>query len=181
MTPDEARTLLDMVRMIDNKIGEPDDARATLWAEVLGDMPLKKALAGMKEHYRTSAETIMPSHIRAAADRVWNAWEAKERSQIARTAPQIEARSTVGLTESERVQRARERQHSPIVAAALAEARAKMAPGRPGALKISGSIGGPRDRGAGGESPRGRDPQRLGGLLRLVSSEIKSGTNEAAA
>lgn len=64
MNNDEARSFLDLARMLDNKLGEIDDAKAAIWADLLPDVPLKAAIAAMKEHYRRTDVTIMPAHIK---------------------------------------------------------------------------------------------------------------------
>lgn len=180
MTPDEARTLLDMIRMVDNKIGEPDDARAILWAEILGGMTLEKALAGMREHYRTSSETIMPAHIRDAAERAWNVWEGRKRSHVARNNSAIEGRPVAISEEDKEAARARvQSNHSPEVASALADLRAKLGPAKRGVLDGSWQVkyrGTSRDD----RKPRSSDPTPLKTALRMVSSQVRPGKEDVA-
>lgn len=124
MDAQEARTLLDLARMLDNKIGEPDDVRAMMWAEVLPDVVLGDAVNAVKLHYRESVDTIMPAHVRSLVKRLRSAQEAERRSVEART-PRVDERPV--LSDEGR--------------AAIAHMRALGMPSRPGALKISGSVG----------------------------------------
>lgn len=167
MTPQEARTLLDEIRMVDNKIGEPDDVRAVLWSQILAGMTLEKAIAGMKEHYRTSTETIMPAHIRAAADRVWRDWEGRQRSHLARQAPALEC--VAAMDEQSKAAARESREHSPAVAAELAELRAKLGPRKSGALDARWKVKYRGER----QPAAGRDPERLGRLLRVVRDNVE--------
>jgi hypothetical protein len=172
----EARAVLDLARMLDNKIGEVDDAKAALWAELLPDVEIRAAVAAIKAHYAVSADTVMPAHIKPAIRRLRADWrEAKRR------ADQLDARRALGPSSDPRVidradapriaAEARE-SRSPRVAEALAEARRIVGPGRPSALRIGGSM---RRHGESSLPRAAREPSRLGDLLRDVQSRQDTG------
>lgn len=159
-----------------------DKAKVIAWHDMIEGLSFAEARAGVMHYFRSGrTEWLQPGHLFGAVKEARAVQKGLERAQEARTAPQIESVSIAPLSESEKAQKRSQRQHSPHVAALLAEARAKLAPSKPGALKIGGSMSSPRQRSeAVEEVPRGREPQRLGGLLRVVSSRIESSTSEAA-
>lgn len=174
MTPAEALELLAKARMIDVKVGEPDDARASMWAELLEDVPLAAAEVALKQHYRASTETIMPAHIREALKKLrsevregrrraeWEReWERQRKALIGAQTANEAPRWGRGYEEY-KAERARLR----LPSSRKAFENSKQ-------VKCRGP-----EKGA--DKPRGRDPQRLGGLLRVVSEQVKPRNEEAA-
>lgn len=180
VTPEEARSLLDLIRMVDNRIGEPDDARALLWSQILGPMSLEQALVGMREHYRTSSQTIMPAHITEAADRVLQRWESRKRSHVARNAESIQAVMVPGEI-GERDQHvdfeAARSRYSQAKRDAIEYIRSLSPAPRRSAVRARGVV---RYRGArSSERAQEGDPARVGSLLPVVQSRVKQPSGDA--
>lgn len=124
VTPADAAKLLTAARAVDNRVGALDEAKCVLWSEVLADVPFPEAMAAVKLHYRESVDTIMPAHIRALVKRTRVLQESERRSVEARK-PKVDDRPVLGQEGL----------------AAIAYLRSLGLPNRPGALKISGSVG----------------------------------------
>lgn len=193
MNVDEAEALLKTVRIIDPRIavgGLIDPLQVALWAEMLADVPYRAAEAAMKEHYKTSTEVIMPGHIRPLMKKIMGAWKEQKRvgeqrrDQLERASRgELECRALPGeLGDRREVMATVDRSaYSEAKAAAIAHMRSVTPPSRP--VRIGGSMRAGKAAGrlqGGEEVPRGRDPERLGGLLRVVSSQVKPSIEEAA-
>ena len=190
MTPDEAFTLLTRARNLDNKIGPVDMPRATVWAEELPDVSLKAALAALSRHYQDNPETFNIGHVRPLAKKVMAEWKGQKRAEESKRVALAAAErraiegpgprlADVQMTDRELInwaaqRRAERAERNPEFAAAMEAAN--LAPSKPGALKISGSMGSSRDRGreAGSDALSGRAmPSRLGSLLGRVTDKIR--------
>ena len=57
----EAFQLLTLASVFDGRT--VDKETATVWAEVLADVPLADATAAMKAHYKDEAKWMMPAHV----------------------------------------------------------------------------------------------------------------------
>lgn len=159
-----------------------DKAKAIAWHDLAGHLDFEEARAGVMHYFRSGkTEWLQPGHLFAAVKEARATQQALERSQVARETPQIAPTSTFALSGAEKAQARSERVHSPEVAAALAEARAKLRPSRRDVFDAPWKV---KYRGDGAEvaeeSARGRAPERLGGLLRVVSSQVEASGVEAA-
>jgi hypothetical protein len=68
MTPAEAQVLLSMASAYDNR--KPDADAAKAWAAALDGLRFDDCRAALIEHYKASAEWLMPSMIRTAVKRM---------------------------------------------------------------------------------------------------------------
>lgn len=68
MNPDDVPRLLAMAAARDNR--KRNDAMAVAWYQDLGDLAFDVAVEAMNRHYRTSAEYLMPVHIRRLAEEI---------------------------------------------------------------------------------------------------------------
>lgn len=68
MNPADVPRLLAMAAARDNR--KRNDAMAVAWYQDLGDLAFDLAVEAMNRHYRTSAEYLMPVHIRRLADEI---------------------------------------------------------------------------------------------------------------
>lgn len=194
MTPDEAMQLLIKARQLDNKIGDVDPIRAAVWAEELGDVSYRAASAALSRHYRDNSETFNIGHVRPLAKKVMAEWKEQKRIEESRSraVAAAERRAVEGpgdqtplaerqMSDREKIdwaaqRRAERAERNPEFAAALAAAN--LVPSKPGALKISGSMGTPGDKGrsAGSDALRGRTmPSAIGSLLGRVADKLKGG------
>lgn len=65
MNLEETGQLLAFISRCDNR--RVDDATAFAWQSVIGDMPYPDCLAAARKHFATSAEYLMPVHVRRLA------------------------------------------------------------------------------------------------------------------
>lgn len=77
MNLEEVDLLLAFCQQVDKRI--VDDATVLAWYDLLGDLPYTDCRLAAVEHYRTSAEYLMPVHIRRGALAV-----DRERRRVAR-------------------------------------------------------------------------------------------------
>lgn len=68
MTPTEAQVLLTMASTFDNR--KPSEDAAKAWAAALDDQRFEDCRLAVIEHYRTSAEWLMPATVRIAVRRI---------------------------------------------------------------------------------------------------------------
>lgn len=66
MTPLQTLELLTYANQIDPRV-EVTAETTGIWHDMLGDLDVTRCRAAVVRHYRTSAERMMPSHIRALA------------------------------------------------------------------------------------------------------------------
>ena len=70
MIPREANVFLTKAALLDPRMKrvnpEEQADMASMWAEVLEDVPLADALVALTKHYRAESIPIMPSHVLAA-------------------------------------------------------------------------------------------------------------------
>jgi hypothetical protein len=64
----EMAQLLALVSTLDNREVVPTTVEA--WMGVLGDLQLRDCEAAVRQHFQTSAEYLMPVHVRSIAERV---------------------------------------------------------------------------------------------------------------
>lgn len=95
MTEAEALQLIGQANLLDARC-RIDADRAVMWAGVLADVSLEDALWAMREHYRTSTDSMLPAHLltllrarrREEADRRYHErLELEQREATAKAAP----------------------------------------------------------------------------------------------
>ena len=180
---EEARSFLDLARMLDNKLGEIDDAKATIWADLLPDVELKAAVAAMKEHYRRTDVTIMPAHIKPMMSALMIDWRGAQRRR------EMEQ----GWAERRRALEAGELPETGMYDRDNAEPPPDVDPARSPRMQAAWEemrgILGPRKRRArkwwekpraeqAEEKARGNEPQPLGNLLGKVRHQIEQAAPE---
>jgi hypothetical protein len=62
MNPTEAKVLLGMASIVDNR--KPDENAAVGWAAMLHDLTLADCQEAVRQHFQESTEWLMPAHIR---------------------------------------------------------------------------------------------------------------------
>lgn len=62
MNSSEARTLLDGIRLVDNR--RVNDGTVEMWRRILSDLELAECQFAVIEHFKTSSSYLEPQHIR---------------------------------------------------------------------------------------------------------------------
>lgn len=153
----EAAALLVKARMLDPRIGAPDEGRATAWAEVLADIPIDVAMAALGRHYQANDTTVMPVHIRRLAREI-------QRSRHTQRLADIEAHQRAQIEPPTPEQIAASNQHRNTTLTQIrAQLAAKGCRNEPDALKINGSIRVPL---------RHDQPAKLGNTLHHIADTL---------